>query len=128
MVRRTTTYEVNSKTGEVTSLVSVKEDALSQIPNDAPKVEIPEFTGGVVPNNAPVLELPELKVPEEHVKPQPVGVSDNGEETPQTTSQEPAQENQLPNTGGGDSVITAAMGIVSLLAGLGITALKSKED
>ena len=128
LVRRTTTYEVNSKTGEVTSLVSVKEDALSQIPNDAPKVEIPEFTGGVVPNNAPVLELPELKVPEEHVKPQPVGVSDNGEETPQTTSQEPAQENQLPNTGGGDSVITAAMGIVSLLAGLGITARKSKED
>ena len=128
LVRRTTTYDVNSKTGEVTSLVSVKEDALSQIPNDAPKVEIPEFTGGVVPNDAPVLELPELKVPEEPAKPQPVEVPKVVEETPSPAPKEPVQENQLPNTGGGDSAITAAMGIVSLLAGLGIAARKSKED
>ena len=128
LVRRTTTYEVNSKTGEVTSLVSVKEDALSQIPNDAPKVEIPEFTGGVVPNDAPVLELPELKVPEEPAKPQPVEFPKVVEETPSPAPKEPVQENQLPNTGGGDSAITAAMGIVSLLAGLGITVRKSKED
>ena len=128
LVRRTTTYEVNPKTGEVTSLVSVKEDALSQTPNDAPKVEIPEFTGGVVPNDAPVLELPELKVPEEPAKPQPVEVPKVVEETPAPAPKEPVQENQLPNTGGGDSAITAAMGIVSLLAGLGITVRKSKED
>ena len=128
LVRRTTTYEVNSKTGEVTSLVSVKEDALSQIPNDAPKVEIPEFTGGVVPNDDPVLELPELKVPEEPVKPQSVEVPKVVEETPAPAPKEPVQENQLPNTGGGDSAITAAMGIVSLLAGLGIATSKRKEN
>ena len=37
---------------------------------DAPKVEVPEFDGGVVPLDPPVVEIPELKIPEEP-KPQP---------------------------------------------------------
>ena len=98
-----------------------------ELPKDAPKVEIPEFTGGVVPNEAPVLELPELKVPEEPAKPQPVDVTKVVEETPAPTPQQPVQEAQLPNTGGGDSAKATAFGIVSLLAGLGIAARKRKE-
>jgi len=37
---------------------------------DAPKVEVPEFDGGVVPLDPPTVEIPELKIPEEP-KPQP---------------------------------------------------------
>ena len=37
---------------------------------DAPKVEVPEFDGGVVPLDPPVVDIPELKIPEEP-KPQP---------------------------------------------------------
>lgn len=128
LVRRTTTYEVNPKTGEITSLVSVKEDILSQKPNDAPKVDIPEFTGGVVPNEAPVLELPELKVPEDTSKPQTTPVAERVEETPAPEPQGTVQEDQLPYTGTEESAITAAMGIVSLLAGLGIATSKRKEN
>ena len=99
-----------------------------ELPKDAPKVEIPEFKGGVVPNEAPVLELPELKVPEEPAKTTPVDVPRVVEETPAPTPQQPVQEAQLPNTGGGDSAKATAFGIVSLLAGLGIAARKRKED
>lgn len=97
-------------------------------PNDAPVHELPEFKGGVVPNDAPVLELPELKVPEEPAKPTPVKVDGKVEETPTPAPQQPVQEAQLPNTGGGDSAKASAFGIVSLLAGLGVTARKRKED
>ena len=99
-----------------------------ELPKDAPKVEIPEFKGGVVPNEAPVLELPELKVPEEPAKPQPVPVPTKVEENVTPTPQQPVQEAQLPNTGGGDSAKASAFGIVSLLAGLGIAGRKRKGD
>lgn len=99
-----------------------------ELPKDAPKVKIPEFKGGVVPNEAPVLELPELKVPEEPAKPTPVDVPRVVKETPAPTPQQPVQEAQLPNTGGGGSAKASAFGIVSLLAGLGIAARKRKED
>lgn len=99
-----------------------------ELPKDAPKVEIPEFTGGVVPNEAPILEKPELKIPEEPAKPRPVNVPTKVEENITPTPQQPVQENQLPNTGGGDSAKASAFGIVSLLAGLGIAARKRKED
>ena len=97
------------------------------VPNEAPVHELPEFSGGVVPNEAPILEKPELKIPEEPA-PVPTPVSNKVEETPAPALQEPVQENQLPNTGGGDSAKAYAFGIVSLLAGLGITARKRKED
>lgn len=181
VIRRTTSYEVNPKTGKVTPVNPVKEELVSSVPNDAPVVDIPEYTepsgttpndapvldipeftggvnpydapqvekpeftggvvpneapvhelpefdGGVVPNEAPILEKPELKIPEEPAKPTPVEVSDKGEETPAPTSQQPVQENQLPNTGDGDSAKASTFGIVSLLAGLGIAARKRKED
>lgn len=181
VIRRTTSYSVNPKTGAVTPVTPVKEELVSSVPNDAPVVDIPEYTepigttpndapvldipefnggvnpydapqvekpefkggvtpndapvhelpefkGGVVPNDAPVLELPELKVPEEPAKPQPTNVGGKVEEATQTLTQEPVQENQLPNTGGGDSAKASAFGIVSLLAGLGISSRKRKED
>lgn len=180
VIRRTTSYEVNPKTGKVTPVNPVKEELVSSVPNDAPVVDIPEYTepsgttpndapvldipeftggvnpydapqvekpeftggvvpneapvhelpefnGGVVPNEAPILEKPELKIPEEPA-PVPTPVSNKVEETPAPALQEPVQENQLPNTGGGDSAKASAFGIVSLLAGLGITARKRKED
>ena len=97
-------------------------------PYDAPVHELPEFTGGVVPNDAPVLELPELRVPEEPAKPQPTDVGGKVDEATQTPTQQPVQENQLPNTGGEDSILASVMGIASLLTGLGIASRKRKED
>ena len=181
VIRRTTSYTVNPKTGAVTPVTPVKEELVSSVPNDAPVVDLPEYTepigttpndapvldipeftggvnpydapqvekpefkggvtpndapvhelpefkGGVVPNDAPVLELPELKVPEEPAKPQPTNVGGKVKETTQTSTQEPVQEAQLPNTGGGDSAKASAFGIVSLLAGLGIASRKRKEN
>lgn len=62
-----------------------KPEPTFEIPHDAPKVDIPEFEGGipgipeerelppfeggVVPNDAPVLDLPELHIPTEPEKP-----------------------------------------------------------
>lgn len=62
-----------------------KPEPTFEIPKESPKVEIPEFeggipgipevrekpewSGGVVPNEAPILELPELEIPDEPVKP-----------------------------------------------------------
>ena len=40
-------------------------------PPDAPKYDKPEFNGGVVPNDAPILDLPELEIPAEPTKPTP---------------------------------------------------------
>lgn len=64
-----------------------KPEPTYEIPKESPKVEIPEFeggipgipevrekpewSGGVVPNEAPTLDLPELHIPEEPVKPSP---------------------------------------------------------
>lgn len=64
-----------------------KPEPTFEIPREAPKVEIPEFEGGipgipevrelppfeggVVPNDAPILDLPELEIPEEPTKPTP---------------------------------------------------------
>lgn len=61
-----------------------KPEPTFEIPHDAPKVDIPEFQGGipgipevrelppfeggVVPNDAPILDLPELHIPEEPTK------------------------------------------------------------
>lgn len=63
-----------------------KPEPTFEIPREAPKVDIPEFKGGipgipevrelppfeggVIPNDAPILDLPELHIPEEPEKPQ----------------------------------------------------------
>lgn len=74
-----------------------------EIPHDAPKVEIPEFEGGIpgipevrelpeytepigtVPNDAPVLDLPELEIPVEPEKP----VTPEKPSTPKEVSNKP---------------------------------------
>ncbi len=64
-----------------------KAEPTFEIPREAPKVDIPEFEGGipgipevrelppfeggVVPNDAPILDLPELEIPVEPTKPTP---------------------------------------------------------
>lgn len=64
-----------------------KPEPTFEIPREAPKVDIPEFEGGipgipevrelppfeggVIPNDAPILDLPELEIPEEPTKPTP---------------------------------------------------------
>lgn len=40
-------------------------------PPDAPKYDKPEWNGGVIPNDAPILDLPELEIPAEPTKPTP---------------------------------------------------------
>ena len=37
-----------------------KPKLFSAVPNEAPVLDVPEFTGGVVPNESPVLEVPEF--------------------------------------------------------------------
>lgn len=65
-----------------------KPEPTFEIPHDAPKVEIPEWNGGVtppdapvldkpewnggvIPNDAPILDLPELEIPNEPEEPTP---------------------------------------------------------
>lgn len=81
-----------------------KPEPTFEIPHDAPKVDIPEFQGGipgipeerelppfeggVIPNDAPILDLPELEIPEEPTKPTP--------EKPVTPTQEKPQKPSTP--------------------------------
>lgn len=57
---------------------------------DAPKVEVPEFEGGVVPLDPPVVDIPELKIPEEP-KPEP-----NPVPTPTPQPAPTPQRNETP--------------------------------
>ena len=57
---------------------------------DAPKVEVPEFDGGVVPLDPPVVDIPELKIPEEP-KPEP-----NPVPTPTPQPAPTPQRNETP--------------------------------
>lgn len=59
-----------------------------ELPHDAPKVDIPEFEGGVIPNDAPILDLPELEIPEEPTKPTP--------EKPSTPKEVPSKPVDAP--------------------------------
>ena len=125
---------------------------------DAPKVEVPEFDGGVVPLDPPTVEKPELKIPEQPTpaptpkpesKPEPkpetpqaVTPADNGDNngnnngTP-TTPAQPAVpstpqymdgQRELPNTGTEDNASLAALGLLGVLSGFGLVARKKKED
>lgn len=82
-----------------------KPDPVFEIPKESPKVEIPEFeggipgipevrekpewSGGVVPNEAPILDLPELEIPDEPVKPSP---------DPKRDEPKPQPKQDKPNT------------------------------
>jgi len=62
-----TADDSSSKSSSKVQLVGGRGDASGEnkpeptfeIPHDAPKVDIPEFEGGVVPNDPPVVEIPE---------------------------------------------------------------------
>lgn len=54
-------------------------------PPDAPKYDKPEFNGGVVPNDAPILDLPELHIPEEPTPEKP----STPEKAPKTSVERP---------------------------------------
>ena len=125
---------------------------------DAPKVEVPEFDGGVVPLDPPTVEKPELKIPEQPTpaptpkpesKPEPkpetpqaVTPADNGDNngnnngTPTTPAQPAAPstpqymdgQRELPNTGTEDNASLAALGLLGVLSGFGLVARKTKED
>ena len=125
---------------------------------DAPKVEVPEFDGGVVPLDPPTVEKPELKIPEQPTPaptpkpeskpepkpetPQPVTPADNGDNngnnngTPTTAAQPAAPstpqymdgQRELPNTGTEDNANLAALGLLGVLSGFGLVARKKKED
>lgn len=78
-----------------------KPEPTFEIPREAPKVEIPEFQGGipgipeerelppfeggVVPNDAPILDLPELHIPEEPTPEKP----STPEKAPKTSVERP---------------------------------------
>lgn len=79
-----------------------KPEPTFEIPREAPKVDIPEFKGGipgipevrelppfeggVIPNDAPILDLPELHIPEEPTKPQKPSTP---EKAPKTSVERP---------------------------------------
>ena len=48
------------KTEMVQKVVKVGTHPASEVPNEAPSVDVPEFNGGVNPNEAPIHELPEF--------------------------------------------------------------------
>ena len=79
-----------------------KPEPTFEIPKESPKVEIPEFEGGIpgipevrekpeytepigtVPFDAPILDLPELETPDEPVKPSPEPKEESKQEKPST--------------------------------------------
>lgn len=62
-----------------------KPEPTFEIPREAPKVDIPEFEGGVIPNDAPILDLPELEIPEEPTPEKP----STPEKAPKTSVERP---------------------------------------
>lgn len=113
-----TADDSSSKSSSKVQLVGGRGDASGEsnpeptfeIPREAPKVDIPEFEGGIpgipevrelpeytepigtVPNDAPILDLPELEIPEEPTKPTP--------EKPVTPKEVPNKPADAPKTKG----------------------------
>ena len=119
------TYKVNSKTGEVTETVGElvvsapgktiikvgsKEPVVKFVPNEAPKVDIPEFKGGVTPNEAPKVEVPEFKG----------GVIPNKAQVIESKVNA-----KLPETGG---INTGVHGLLALAAGSLLYAKNRKKE
>ncbi|WP_247918905.1 SIALI-17 repeat-containing surface protein, partial [Streptococcus vestibularis] len=69
---------------------------------DAPKVEVPEFDGGVVPLDPPTVEKPELKIPEQPTPaptPKPESKPEPKPETPQAVTPADNGDNNGNNNG-----------------------------
>ena len=148
----TATLTADSSTSNSTSkvqLVGGRGDASGEnvpeptyeVPNEAPKVDIPEFEGGVVPNEAPVYYKPELEIPEEPtpnepVKPNPPENTPNkpvdapktkeveitevvykNDSEPSEVANKPVYSATLPNTGEKEG-IASTLGLVVIAAGI----------
>lgn len=125
-----------------------KPEPTFEIPREAPKVDIPEFEGGVVPFDAPILDKPELiiEIPEESVKPttpsentpsKPVDapktkgvetttVSYNFDSEPKEVANTPVYSGTLPNTGEKEG-IASTLGLVVIAAGITALTLRFKK-
>ena len=66
-------------------------EPIGTVPNDAPKYDKPEFQGGVVPNEAPVYYKPELEIPVVPTEPTP-----NEPEKPSTPKEVPSKPVDAP--------------------------------
>ena len=92
---------------------------------DAPKVEVPEFDGGVVPLDPPVVDKPELKIPEE---PKQNDDTPSNEGNEHQTSVPTNKVEELPQTGTGNEFVIFGAAASSILAGLGLAIPKKKEN
>lgn len=117
-----------------------KPEPTFEIPREAPKVDIPEFQGGipgipeerelppfeggVVPNDAPVLDLPELHIPEEPTKPTP-----EKPVTPKEVANTTVYGGVLPNTGEKEGIMsTLGLAVIAVgIAGLTLSFKKYNE-
>lgn len=64
-------------------------EPIGTVPNEAPVLDKPKWSGGVVPNEAPMLELPELEIPDEPVKPTPEPNADQPKPNPEPKQDKP---------------------------------------
>ena len=134
------------KTEMVQKVVKVGTHPASEVPNEAPSVDVPEFNGGVNPNEAPIHELPEFnggvnpneapihELPEFNggVNPNEAPVHDkpefNGDLTKEEDkSKDTKNKKSLPNTGMASGSIMTLLGGLSFAGGLGLSR-KKKED
>ena len=102
------------KTEMIQKVVKVGTHPASEVPNEAPSVDIPEFNGGVNPNEAPSVEIPEYN-----------GDLTKEEDKPKDTKNK--NEKSLPNTGMASGSIMTLLGGLSFAGGLGLSR-KKKED
>ena len=94
------------------------------VPNDPPVHEKPEWNGSVIPNNPPVLELPELVIPDEPKKPELPPKTLEKEPLVPSTKEEPknaveskleASARELPKTGEVSNVFLSILGASALI-------------
>lgn len=125
-----------------------KQEPTFEIPREAPKVDIPEFEGGipgipevrelppfeggVIPNDAPILDLPELHIPEEPTPEKPVEPKTKAAVTYKLDSEPKGTENMtvyggtLPVTGEKEGIMST-LGPVVIAAGIAGLTLSFKK-
>ena len=85
------TYEVPNEAPKVE--IPEYNEPIGTVPNEAPVLDKPEWNGGVVPNEAPVYYKPELHIPEDPAKPTP-----NEPVKPSTPKEVPSKPVDAPKT------------------------------
>ena len=94
-----------------------------------PRVDIPEFNGGVKGNgdNKPQ-PTPEVPTDNTERKPEVVTPDEQPAETENTTTKPKASQNILPNTGTAKGLGIFSAAAASILSGLGLVVFGKKED